>query len=363
MQILTLSPTLRSLSVSVFRDGADKPVLQQHVTGRRDTFDFEEATSETFSSISRALEGAGRFPPDIVVVRGLYGGERFRQPELASDSVLAELAALAPQAPLHVPRVIQLVMAASRAYPQTPVVLVFETAFFVSLPERERRYAIDPDLLDSRSLRRFGFHGIFHEAACMEAARRLESPESRILSICLEPRPELAACRGGRPVMVTGGSTPAEGLPGEASCGDLDPSVVLKLADDGHLGPEGASHLLTCASGLLGLAGRDVSLAEVLGSADDEADGELQLARDVFLHCLLRACGAGIAALGGLDGIVYSGLYADSAGVLHEWLNERLKQSIGRDTTCVVHSCTLAQELHDIGYVMARENAAPVDAV
>ncbi len=85
--------------------------------------------------------------------------------------------------------------------------------------------------------------------------------------------------------MVTGGSTPAEGLPGERSCGDLDPSVVLKLADDGDWGPEGTSHLLTCESGLRGLAGRDVSLAEALESPD----GELQLARDVFLHCLLRA--------------------------------------------------------------------------
>jgi len=155
-------------------------------------------------------------------------------------------------------------------------------------------------------------------------------------------------------VMVTGGSTPAEGLPGETSCGDLDPSVVLKLAGDGDWGPEGTSRLLTCESGLRGLVGRDVSLAEALESPD----GESQLARDVFLHSLLRACGAGIAALGGLDAIVYSGRYASSAAVLHDWLNQRLKQTIRRDTACLVHSRTLHQHLRDIAYVLVREDRA-----
>lgn len=354
MQILALSPTLRSLAVSAFRTGADKPVLQQQITGGRNDFDIEGVAVETFSSVSRTLT----FPPDVIAVRGLYGGERFAQPVFASDSVLADLAELASEAPLHVPYLIRTVEASRRAFPETPVVLIFETAFFVPLPERERRYAIAPKLVGSRSLRRFGYHGIFHEAACMTAARKLELCDRRVLSICLEPRPELAACRGRRPLMVTGGSTPAEGLPGETSCGDLDPSVVLKLADDGDLGPERASHLLTCESGLQGLADRDVSLAEVLADTTDE----LQLARDVFLHSLLRACGAGIAALGGLDAIVYSGRYADSAALLHEWLNERLKQSLRRDTLCLVHSRTLAQQLRDIAYVMARENCVGMGA-
>ncbi len=361
MQILTLNSTLRRLAISAFRDGTDEPVLQQHVRGSRDVFvfDFEGTGPDAFSSISSALGGAGMLPLDIIAVRGLYGGDRFARPVIASDAILADLAALAPQAPLHVPHLVQLVKGACRTFPQTPVAMVFETAFFVPLPERERRYGVDPELTDSRSLRRFGFHGIFHDAACLDAARRLGVPEPRILSICLEPRPELAACRGRQPVMVTGGSTPVEGLPGETSCGDLDPSVVLKLADDGRWGPEGTSHLLTCESGLRGLTGRHVTLAEVLQSND----GELELARNVFRHCLLRACGAGIAALGGLDGIVYSGRYASAAVPLHDWINERLRQTIQRDTACLVHSRTLPQHLRDIAYVMARENSVPAAAV
>jgi acetate kinase len=352
MQILTLNSTLRSLAFTAFRNGTGAPVLHRQLKGSEGVFDFDAAGSDPFSSISCTLENAGMLPLDVIAVRGLYGGDRFTRPVFASEPVLADLTALAPQAPLHVPHLVQLVKAARRAFPQTPVALVFETAFFVPLPERERRYGVDPELIESRSLRRFGFHGIFHEAACLDAARKLRSPEPRILSICLEPRPELAACRGRLPVMVTGGSTPVEGLPGETSCGDLDPSVVLKLADDRRWGPEGTSRLLTCDSGLRGLAGRDVSLAEVLQCSD----GDLQLARDVFLNCLLRACGAGIAALGGLDAIVYTGRYANSAPVLHDWLNGHLSETIQRDTTCLIHSHTLPQHLRDIAYVMVREN-------
>ncbi len=361
MQILTLTSTLRRLAISAFRDGTDEPVLQQQLRGSRDVFlfDFEETAPGPFSSISSTLASTGMLPLDIIAMRGLYGGNRFSQPVLASESVLADLMTLAPQAPLHVPHMVRLAKAARSAFPQTPVALVFETAFFVPLPERERRYGVDPELAGSQPLRRFGFHGIFHEAACRDAARSLEVPEPRILSICLEPRPELAACHGRQPVMVTGGSTPMEGLPGETSCGDLDPSVVLKLADDSRWGPEGTSHLLTRESGLSGLAGRSVTLAEVLQSTH----GDLQLARDVFLYCVLRACGAGIAALGGLDAIVYSGRYASSAAPLHNWLNGRLRETLRRDTPSLIHSRTLPQHLRDIAYVLARENGVPVTAV
>lgn len=354
MRILTINSTLRNLAVTAFRGGSDEPILEQQLGGSRDdrALTSEEAEADAFLPVSRALEDAGMLPLDVIAVRGLHGGDRFKRPVFASESVLAELATLAPQAPLHVPRLIEVVEAAGRAFPQTPVVLVFETAFFVPLPERERRYGVDPALTDSRSLRRYGYHGIFHEGACLHAVRKLESREPCLLSICLEPRPELAACRGRRPVMVTGGSTPVEGLPGETSCGDLDPSVVLKLADDGRLGPEGTNHLLTCKSGLRGLTGRNVSLAQVLQGGDDN----LQLAKDVFLHHLLRACGAGIAALGGLDAIVYSGRYADSASVLHDRLNGRLRATLQRDTASLVHSHTLAQHLRAIAYVMVRES-------
>ena len=79
--------------------------------------------------------------------------------------------------------------------------------------------------------------------------RELARCRARIVSICLEPRPELAACLGLRPLMVTGGNTPVEGLPGERTCGDIDPSVALKLAHELPGGLEEANQVLTARAG------------------------------------------------------------------------------------------------------------------
>ena len=152
-------------------------------------------------------------------------------------------------------------------------------------------------------------------------------------------------------MVVTGGNTPIEGLPGETTCGDLDPSVVLKLAHDTRWGPEEASRILTCESGLRGLVGRAVSLEELLGSTDDE----LQLARDLLRHCVLRACGAGIAAMGGLDAIVYSGRYAASGTSLHTWLSQRLARVTRSEIPHLIHARSLFQHLDDIVRVMRLE--------
>lgn len=206
-----------------------------------------------------------------------------------------------------------------------PVVLVFETAFFTALPERERSYGLDAELMHSMGLRRYGFHGIFHEGACREMARRAREAggrtPQRLLSIVLEPKPEVAAVFGNRPLTVTSGATPLEGIPSETSCGELDPGIILALSREKGWGPEQINSALTRESGLLGLVGRRITFDELFSS--DAAD--LAEARAVIRYRLLLACGAGIAAMSGLDGIVFSGRYADSGPQLGPWLTARIR--------------------------------------
>ncbi len=355
MHILIFQPTLGSLHFAAFRNGAVGPILESTL----DQAQFDRRTTRfpdsVFQQVDQALRRAELPPPDLIGVRALYGGEQFPRPVFVTDDVLKDLTQLAHQAPLHLPLLVEFLQALRAALADTPVAVVFETSFFVDLPERERWYALDPDLMQAQSLRRFGFHGIFHDAACLEAARRLGSRQLRIASVCLEPRPELAACVGRRPVMVTGGNTPIEGLPGETICGDLDPSVVLKLADDMHWGPEATSRVLSSQSGLLGMLGHPITLAELLDSADDAR----QLARDHFRHCVLRACGAAIAAMGGLDAIVYCGRYAAAGTSLHAWLGPRLARATRRDTPYLIQTRSLSQHLCDIVRVLASEASAP----
>jgi acetate kinase len=242
--------------------------------------------------------------------------------------VLRKLQRLVPQAPLHTPALVALVEACQTAFPRTPVVLVFETAFFAGLPERERLYAVDQDLTKTPGLRRFGYHGILHAAACQQVARERKKlgfkKPARVLSICLEARPELAAVLGNRPLMVTSGATPLEGLPGQTTCGELDPSLVLMLAQKKGWGPEQINTVLTQESGWFGLVGRRTSLEEVLSPRRSEC----QLARKILQYRCLLACGAGLSALGGVDVIAFSGRCARAGVGLGLWLKKQLERTL-----------------------------------
>jgi acetate kinase len=171
------------------------------------------------------------------------------------------------------------------------------------------------------ALRRWGYHGLFHQAASLEAGRRLRKRgldcPPRILSLCLDAQPEIAAVLGCRPITVTSGATPLEGLPGETNSGEIDPAVALALAGEAGLGPEGANALLVGESGLSGLVGHRVRLDDVLTSARSEC----MRAREVLLYRMLLASGAAAAALGGVDAVVFSGRYVScSAVVAHDVL-------------------------------------------
>lgn len=265
---------------------------------------------------------------DAIVMRARYGGVRFRDLTVWNEATDRALEQIAPEAPLPVGITRAQAASLQAAFPDLPVWLAFETSFFADLPEREALYGLDPVFMTEHRIRRTGFHGWYHRAAVHAArstARRERSRTwSRILSICLEPRPELAAIRDGRPVMVTGGMTPFEGLPGESSCGDLDPSILLKVVDSGRLGPEQLNQVAGEEGGLQALAGAPVTLEAVIRC--DHAG--LELAHTVWMERLIRAVGAGIAAMGGLDGVVFSGRYAGAGRWLEIGLRERLGQAL-----------------------------------
>jgi acetate kinase len=260
-----------------------------------------------------------------IMVHSLFGGEEFPQAVRLDDEVLTRLQRIARQSPLHVANLLDLAQTLPESFPGLPVSLAFETSFFVDLPARERLYAVSADLSDKLSLRRWGYHGLLHEPACRQAARKLRKQglthAARILSICLDAQPEITAVVGRRPVTVSSGATPLEGLPGETNCGEIDPAVALALAGEAGLGPEGANALLTGESGLSGVVGRRVRLDEVLTNFRTE----LVRAREVLQYRLLMAAGAAAAAMGGVDALVFSGRYSTCAALVANELVPRLE--------------------------------------
>jgi acetate kinase len=211
------------------------------------------------------------------------------------------------------------------AFPHTPIALAFETSFFVDLPARETTYALPSEL--GGKVRRWGYHGLFHEAAItqLEATLPHKRP-ARMLSICLESRPEIAAVLGRTPLMVTSGSTPVEGLPGEYNSGEIDPAISLALASDATLGPERANIVLTQESGFFGMLGWPASLGEVLTLKR----ARIARVREHLLYRMLLAAGSGLATLEDIDGVVFSGRYARHADVVASYLMPRLERTLDR---------------------------------
>lgn len=316
MNILALAPSAGSLRFEYFTSGGREARLGGVV---RDYGSQSEALEE----LDRRA-GSLAVAPDLVALRAPYGGMSFRSPVLATAAAEEELVRLVPGDPLHLPEVTEMIELARRRYRDAPTVLVFETAYFTALPEAEATYGIEPSIAGALWLRRFGYHGIFHQAASASAWREAERSR-RILSLCLEPQPEVAGVLDGRPLMVTGGATPLEGLPGERSCGEIDPSIILSLSEEEGRGPEEIDQLLSRGSGLSAIAGRDVSLGEVLGSADPR----LSAARDHLDYRILLAAGAAKALLGGIDTIVVSGRYARSGAELAARVVRRLAPGSG----------------------------------
>jgi acetate kinase len=268
-------------------------------------------------------EGRHRPPIDVLTIRARFGGPDFPSPMIVDADNQARFRQLGAQAPLDVSNTNTLIDDARATFPDIPIAVAFETSFFVALPARETTYALPGEAFPS--VRRWGYHGLHHDAATAELARFLGNRQARMLSICLDPHPELAAVLGRIPRFVTGGSTQADGLPGERNCGEIDPAIVLDLAADPSLGPERANQLLTRESGFFGMLGYPATLGEVLTAKR----ARIARVREHLLYQLALAAGASLAALEGLDGVVFSGPYARHGDRVAARLLPQIERTLG----------------------------------
>lgn len=316
MKILILKTGSYSLEYSYYASDREISLLEGRLDNYRYSASDRIALQDAIWDILKLCldQGNGK-GPDAVAIYTKFGGEVFPQPAIADDASLLKLKSLVARAPMQIPTTLALVDCCRRLMSDTPIVLVFGTSFFVPLPRRETMYGLAPGISDDQGIRRYGFHSLFHEAAVQSLNKGRENPQ-KVISICMGAQPELAAVMGRSPVMVTSGITPLEGLPGHTTCGEIDPSISLILAKKFGWGPEKIDALLTRESGILGLCGERMTFDELFLSSEEEH----RAAREIFQYRLLLSCGAALAAMGGLDAIVFSGRYLAAGRCLADWL-------------------------------------------
>lgn len=236
--------------------------------------------------------------------RVVHGGPRYSQAVLIDTAVTAELERLVPLAPLHQPHHLAAIAAIARLHPDLPQVACFDTAFHHTQPAVATAFALPHALAEGDGIRRYGFHGLSYAyiaSRLAEVAGPLVAA-GRVVVAHLGSGASMCAMRDGRSVATTMGFTALDGLPMSRRCGSIDPGVLLYLMQQKGMSAEAVSDLLYHDSGLYGVSGVSDDMQELLASDDPHAAAAI----DLFVYRIGRALGSLVAALGGLDALVFT---------------------------------------------------------
>ncbi|WP_129715898.1 acetate/propionate family kinase [Pedobacter sp. SYP-B3415] len=329
MYILVINSGSSSIKYQLFPSDSDLPVSKglieriglsgsflthTYKRGNEETgIRLEEPISDHASGMRKVAELLVR--PDIAVLedpeqitcighRVVHGGETLAETTLITPAVKQKIEDLYPLAPLHNPGHIKGIEVTQQIFPAATQVAVFDTAFHQSLPEKAFRYAIPERFYAEEGVRVYGFHGISHQYVSTEAARYLENPQAKIITIHLGNGCSMAAVHAGRCIDTSMGLTPLDGLIMGTRSGAIDASVLIYLSDRLDMSAEALSKLLNKESGMLGLTGH--SDMRDVGRLYEAGDPAARLAYEMYAYRIKKYIGAYAAALNGLDAIVFT---------------------------------------------------------
>jgi acetate kinase len=246
--------------------------------------------------------------------RVVHGGLVYKCPVRVDHDVMTVLEQLIPLAPLHQPYNLAPIGLALQRIPDIPQVACFDTEFHASIPELAQMFAL-PAELHNEGLRRYGFHGLSYEYI----ASRLEdfdarAAEGKCVVLHLGNGASMCAMDAGRSVASTMGFTAVDGLPMGTRCGSIDPGAILYLMDQHGMDARAIEKLIYSQSGLLGVSGVSSDMRTLLESDNPRA----KLAVDLFVYRIRRELGSLIAALAGLEAIVFTAGIGENSTAIRE---------------------------------------------
>jgi acetate kinase len=243
---------------------------------------------------------------DIVGHRVVHGGAEYSQATIITPEVKEAIASFIPLAPSHNPAHLEGIDTIEEILPDIPQVAVFDTAFHSTLPDLAKVYPLPYEWYE-KGIRRYGFHGISHQYCAQRTAQLLQKPlESlKIVTCHLGNGCSLAAIKDGVCIDTTMGFSPLEGLMMGTRCGSIDPQIPLYLIQEYDLSPDELNTIFNKESGLKGVSGISADMRTLVKAIAD-GNTQAQLAVDIYIHRLKKAIGAMVAALNGLDVLVFT---------------------------------------------------------
>ncbi len=250
--------------------------------------------------------GAIRRVTEISVVghRVVHGGQ-MAETALVSDVALGYLKLFTLLAPLHNPHNITGIEETKKAMPRVPQVMVFDTAFHQTMPNKAYMYGLPYHYFDKYAVRKYGFHGTSHKYVSLRAAEILKKRKPNLITCHLGAGSSLAAVKGGKSIDTSMGMTPLEGVMMGTRTGDIDPAVAQYLVKRYRFDYDEIFNIMNHKSGLLGISGISKDIRVIEGRAR-KGNERCRLALDMFCYRVAKYIGGYAAALGKVDAIVFT---------------------------------------------------------
>lgn len=259
--------------------------------------------------------------------RVVQGGSIFHESCLVDDNVIRSIQKLGPLAPLHNPANAQGIISSEEVFGKdVPQVVVFDTAFHSTMPEKAYMYPIPYEYYEKYAIRRYGFHGTSHRFVSSEMAKRMgkDIKDLKIITCHIGNGSSITAIDGGKVIDTSMGLTPLDGFMMGTRSGSLDPSVVTFIQEKEGISAAEMDTILNKKSGLLGVSGissddRDVTAAE------QDGNHRARLAHQILYYQIAKFIGSYYIALGGCDAIVFTAGLGENQPALRKAVCDYLK--------------------------------------
>ena len=237
--------------------------------------------------------------------RIVHGGSYFDRSVIIDEDVIAKIDSLAELAPLHNRPAISAIRACQGMMPNTPMVAVFDTSFFLTLPPAAYLYPIPYEYYEKYGIRKYGAHGTSHRYVAYRAAELLGEnlDDLKIITCHLGSGCSMTAIDHGQAIDTSMGFTPLDGLMMGTRCGIIDPAIVPFLMNHENLSTSEINEILNKKSGLLGISGTSNDLRSI-DEAADKGDPRAAMAYEMFAHSVKRYIGSYTYLMAGVDAIV-----------------------------------------------------------
>ena len=293
--------------------GGEKNVSEKAMPTHTEAIQFViDALTDADTGVVKSLDEIG-----AVGHRVVHGGEKFAKSVVVTPEVKAAIAECNDLAPLHNPANLIGIEACESLMPSTPQVVVFDTAFHQTMPEKAYMYGLPYEYYEKYKVRRYGFHGTSHSFVSKRVAEIVGKPYNATKTIVchLGNGASISAVLNGESVDTSMGLTPLEGLVMGTRSGDIDPAIMEFVAKKENLDIAGIMNVLNKKSGVEGISGVSSDFRD-LEEAADNGNARAALAIDVFAYRVAKYVGAYTAAMNGVDNIVFTAGIGENAGLV-----------------------------------------------